>query len=80
MNLLEAKIQVPSDVAEVCCKAIKMETKSDTLHRSEITLDHMKDSLNLRIKAKDLTALRASMNTYLRWIGMCSDLMGKDRG
>jgi len=74
MNFLEVDIHVPSEAAEVCCKAIEMETTSEALHRSKITLNHRGNLLNLRIKAQDLTALRGSMNTYLRWIGMCLNL------
>ncbi|HDH41218.1 MAG TPA: hypothetical protein ENG12_02270 [Candidatus Altiarchaeales archaeon] len=74
MNYLDVDIHVPSEVAEVCYRAIEMETKSRALHRSKITLSHTRNLLSLRIIAKDLTALRGSMNTYLRWIGMCLNL------
>ncbi|RLI91377.1 MAG: hypothetical protein DRO89_04065 [Candidatus Altiarchaeales archaeon] len=74
MNSLDVDIHVPSEVAEVCCRAIEMETKSRAFHRSKITLSHKRNLLSLRIIAKDLTALRGSMNTYLRWIGMCLNL------
>ena len=74
MNLLHVDIHVPSEAAEVCCRAIEMETKSNALHRSKISLNHTRNLLSLRISANDLTALRGSMNTYLRWIGMCLNL------
>ncbi len=74
MNLLEVTINVPSEVADVCCRSIEMETKSDALRRSEITLDRDGNFMNLKIRARDLTALRGSMNTYLRWIAMCLNL------
>lgn len=77
MNFLEVKIRVPSDVAEVCCRAIEMETRSEALHRSGVILGHAGDTMYLKIRAEDLTALRASLNTYLRWVGMCLNLVGE---
>lgn len=78
MNVLGVRINVPSEVADVCCRAIEMETKSNALHRSEITLDREGNFMNLRINAEDLTALRGSMNTYLGWISMCLNLTKED--
>ncbi|OYT40410.1 MAG: hypothetical protein B6U86_04030 [Candidatus Altiarchaeales archaeon ex4484_43] len=50
MNLLHVDIHVPSEAAEVCCRAIEMETKSKALHRSKISLNHTRNLLSLRIR------------------------------
>lgn len=78
MNTLEVSINIPSKKADVCCKAVDIETRGEMLRRSTVLLDHGNDSLLLKMQAEDLTALRASMNTYLRWIEMCLNLIDED--
>ncbi|MEA2089820.1 MAG: KEOPS complex subunit Pcc1 [Thermoproteota archaeon] len=49
-------------------QALKPETKSSPTLRSRVELQGKGKSLTLRFEAKDTTALRASVNSYLRWI------------
>jgi len=74
MNNLLIRLNIPPHIAEICYKSIKIETKSEALSRSEVNLSYQKDSLGIEINSKDLTALRAALNTYLRWIIMCCEL------
>jgi tRNA threonylcarbamoyladenosine modification (KEOPS) complex Pcc1 subunit len=74
ISSLIVRIKLPAEAAEVCCKAIEAETAADMVHRSVVTISHDNNTLTLEIEAEDLTALRASMNTYLRWADMCLTL------
>ncbi|MEA2090707.1 MAG: KEOPS complex subunit Pcc1, partial [Thermoproteota archaeon] len=49
-------------------QALKPETESSPTLRSRVELQGNGKSLTLRFEAKDTTALRASVNSYLRWI------------
>lgn len=75
---MNISLNVSSENADTCCKAVGMETEGGMLHRSKVTLNHEEGLLNFKVDAVDLTALRASMNTYLRWIDMCINLIGDD--
>lgn len=71
MNTLSIEIETTPEKAEVCKKALELEPKTETLKRSKTEIENKGNTLIIKIKAKDLTALRASMNTYLRWVDMC---------
>ncbi|MFH1055956.1 MAG: KEOPS complex subunit Pcc1 [Candidatus Altiarchaeota archaeon] len=73
MNEFTVSIKVSEDVAKACLKSIKPEIDSDTYGRSKVELKY-DGELTLRIEAKDLHALRAAANTYLRWLDMCIKL------
>jgi len=89
MNELQIDLQLPREKVEVCQKALALETESESLHRSEIKLEefeHRKpkacenehqrvDGLRISVNAKDLSAMRAAVNTYLRWVIMCCNLI-----
>jgi tRNA threonylcarbamoyladenosine modification (KEOPS) complex Pcc1 subunit len=73
---LEVTINLPLHAARICAESIQMEAQSEALSRSKIDLSCEDDTLILRVAASDLSALRAAMNTYLRWINMCAGLTG----
>jgi len=75
MNTLTVELAMPSEIAETFRNAIDPETSSNALHRSHIEIQHNDNLLIISIKAKDLTALRAALNTYLGWIKMCYTLL-----
>ena len=77
MNTLEVVLKMPAEAAKVCCRSVGIETKSEALSRSSIELSSRGDRLTLLIKAQDLSAMRAALNTYLRWISMCAGLTEK---
>lgn len=78
MNTLEVRINIPSSKADTCQKAVEIETAGEMLRRSKVDLDQEGDTLLLKMQAEDLTALRASMNTYLRWVDMCLNLIDEE--
>lgn len=48
--------------------ALKPETKALPTKRANVMLEKCGDQLTLTVTAEDTVALRATLNTYLRWI------------
>lgn len=61
-------IELPSEAIDVILEALKPETEISSYERSTASLSKIKDGILLESTAKDTTALRASVNSYLRWI------------
>ncbi|MHA1906200.1 MAG: KEOPS complex subunit Pcc1 [Candidatus Thorarchaeota archaeon] len=57
-----------SKLVDVLYSAIKPETESVSSDRATAHLTKEGNQLQISIDASDLTALRASMNSYLAWI------------
>jgi tRNA threonylcarbamoyladenosine modification (KEOPS) complex Pcc1 subunit len=74
MNELSIRLEVPGETAQVCCRSVGLEAQSEALSRSKVELSCEKDALILNVNSEDLGAMRAAVNTYLRWIIMCCDL------
>lgn len=74
-NELEVFLEVPSGIAGVCCESINIEAKSESLTRSTVDLSFEGDLLRLHVVSQDLSSMRAALNTYLRWIIMCCELV-----
>jgi len=79
MNELAVTLEMPAEAAKICCESVGIEAKSEALSRSSVELTQKGDSLNLRISSQDLGAMRAALNTYLRWIIMCHGLVDDKR-
>ena len=63
------KINISSDKHLVSIlKALKPETKK-LGNRSKVNIRKVGSFIILTVEAKDTVALRATLNTYLRWIG-----------
>jgi len=73
MNELVVRVQAPDRQAEACLKSLGPELDSAVYERSSAELSY-DGELVLRIKARDIHALRAAANTYLRWLDMCLKL------
>jgi len=58
---------------EIVLKALKPETKSSPTPRSKVWVERRGNSLILRFEARDTVALRAAMNSYLRWISLINE-------
>ncbi|MFH1328884.1 MAG: KEOPS complex subunit Pcc1 [Candidatus Bathyarchaeota archaeon] len=58
------------DNARRIYKALKPETRSSPTPRSKVDLKVKGDVLVVDVKANDTAALRASINSYCRWV-MC---------
>lgn len=72
---IEFKIKFESiNDAEVVFKTIKPELQSAPSDRSSVNLDLQGNTLKLMIDAEDTPSLRASVNSYLRWIILSCDV------
>jgi tRNA threonylcarbamoyladenosine modification (KEOPS) complex Pcc1 subunit len=59
---------------QVVLQALKPETETSTTRRSNVQMATDGQTLVLDFVAKDTSALRAAMNSYLRLIGVAMDL------
>jgi len=59
---------------QVVLQALKPETKTSSTHRSKVIMTTEGKGLVLDFMAKDTSALRAAINSYLRLIGVAMDL------
>ncbi|MEN4006470.1 MAG: KEOPS complex subunit Pcc1 [Methanobacteriaceae archaeon] len=60
--------------AEVVLKTIEVELKTAPSDRSSVTASLEEDTLYLTINAEDTHILRASLNSYFRWIILSYDI------
>ena len=59
--------------AETIWKALKPEECLPAAARCEVNLDLEGKTLRLRVNARDTPALRAALNSFLRWIIVARD-------
>jgi tRNA threonylcarbamoyladenosine modification (KEOPS) complex Pcc1 subunit len=64
----EVDIRLKRDTASFFNDTATTEIYTHTSERSTVTLSETESGLHLRIEAQDIVALRAAMNSYLRWI------------
>ena len=57
-------------LAETLLTALAPETKRPTTSRSRVQLEGKGKRLTIRIEANDTSALRATLNSYLRWVAL----------
>lgn len=78
MNDLVIKLEIPKEIADACYRSLEIEAKNK-FNRSTIDLKYNDDGLlKIRIKSENLHALRAALNTYLRWVIMCCNLLSNN--
>ncbi len=56
-------------------KALEPETRTKMTTRSKVKVTKEGDCLKLSFEASDTSALRAAMNSYLRWILLTRDVL-----
>lgn len=61
------RLEVKPALVEPILKALKPETLSLPSRRVAVRIYRIADKIVLEFKARDLTALRAALNSYLRW-------------
>jgi len=68
-------LELPSEnLLKVLLKALLPETKKPTTSRSKVSIEGKGKKLTIQIKAKDTSALRATLNSYLRWAVLVKDI------
>jgi len=69
------KLRFPSEEEpRIIERALKPETESSPRHRSRIRATRKGRNLILEFEAKDTTALRASVNSYISWLQLLNDV------
>ncbi|MFQ6068287.1 MAG: KEOPS complex subunit Pcc1 [Candidatus Bathyarchaeia archaeon] len=58
---------------EILLKALLPETKKLITSRSKVSIEGEGKKLTIRIVARDTSALRAALNSYLRWVALIRD-------
>lgn len=67
MSALEIHVG-SKDLASILQQALEPETASVPSDRARVDLSRHNSTIIIKIRADDLTALRAAMNSYLAWI------------
>ncbi len=69
---ISIQINASKDVQERLYHALRVESSRD-IPRTEVEMG-LGESFKLRIIAEDLHALRAAINSYMRWIALAMDI------
>ncbi|MHA1596991.1 MAG: KEOPS complex subunit Pcc1 [Candidatus Asgardarchaeia archaeon] len=78
-----AKVEVElkdEEMCEVIYRTLLPETRSKVTERSKASIRRLGAKIFLTIRAKDTTALRAAMNSYLRFLKVVIDLYDNLKG
>ncbi len=68
-----ARLEMQSRFAKEIARTLSLETGGQS-PRSSAGLTAEEDRLILRVEGEDTVALRAAMNSYLRWLGMAEKI------
>jgi KEOPS complex subunit Pcc1 len=60
---------------EIILRALEPEVKTQASKRSKANLEKDGTLLILKVEARDTVALRAALNTYLRWINSMASVL-----
>ena len=75
MNSLDITVGMTERKATAITQALSPEADSDLMRRSRVEIKSNPTELVLAIKSDDLGGLRASLNTYLRWVIMADEVL-----
>lgn len=67
MHESTARIEISSEAAEICYRSLKPEEGLLPGGRSSAQVKLAGDKLMIWIEARDTTALRAAVNSFIRW-------------
>lgn len=67
---LKVLVQVDRDDADIISKSLSIEATSTPSRRSRVSIKAIDDSIVMEAYAKDLVAMRAALNSFLRWMDM----------
>ncbi len=56
-------------------EALEPETRTAVTERSKVKVSKENDVLTLVVEAKDTSALRAALNSYLHWVRLTKDAL-----
>jgi len=58
---------------EIVLGALQPETRAPPSFRSRVKVEGVGTTLTLSFEASDISALRAALNSYLRWVNLIND-------
>ncbi len=73
MENIKAEVSIKfsnSRTAEIFFNTLQPESLNGLTDRSSVLMEQMNDSIRFVIDAKDITAFRATLNSYLIWMRM----------
>jgi len=73
----EIHVMVPEEVVESILDALSPEVESPSSERSSTDVRRGVDGIAISIEASDTTAMRAAVNSYLRWVQGILDMLSK---
>ena len=74
---VNAEIIIPSDLrlAKIIEGSLRPEVEDPVSQRSTVSVQAENDQVKISVKATDLAALRAALNSYLRWVKAIQDVV-----
>lgn len=80
MIIHEAIFRIESPNAAIICEVLKPEEEEDYSGRTQgICTRYAENILEVSIRASDLSALRAALNTWLRLIQVSSEMINRTK-
>jgi KEOPS complex subunit Pcc1 len=71
---IEIEFENP-DEANIVLGSIKPEISGSPSDRTSVNIDTYQSTLRITIEAQDNASFRASLNSYLRWIKLSSEIL-----
>ncbi len=68
-------VEVPEGISGIVDESLAPEVERPTSERSNVTVFSEKGEVIISIVASDVVALRAAINSYLRWVGAILDVV-----
>jgi tRNA threonylcarbamoyladenosine modification (KEOPS) complex Pcc1 subunit len=75
----EIRIDAKGGLAEILEGCLLPEVERPASQRSIVEVEAMNGTLFIHIDASDVVALRAAVNSYLRWVSAVQDVVEKIR-
>lgn len=71
----DVEIEAPKEFVNILLHALQPEAERPSSDRSSVSMEAEGQHLSLRIRASDISALRAALNSYLRWADAILDVL-----
>jgi tRNA threonylcarbamoyladenosine modification (KEOPS) complex Pcc1 subunit len=68
-------LEVPEGISGIVDESLAPEIERPTSERSNVTMSSKKGEVIISIEGSDIVALRAAINSYLRWVGAIIDVV-----
>ncbi len=74
-SCIVVRLNFPSEEhLKIVLSALKPETRTPSSSRSRVKVEGRDSNLKLSFEATDTSALRAAVNSYLRWVCLVNDM------